>query len=180
MKEIIPLLGFMQENHNQGHLILQQVNEIEKLVEKYRLPRLVKDTTVITAELGSIIGNIVIREILSCEEKDLSYSSGNYDYVDTATKSNQIILWTDYSNEQPYNRHGCSYVGYSFETLGEPVVKAKKYREFNKKFDYQSNICFPIWGFKYNKFYGHVAFGICLENKNVEEFVYQLRVILNK
>lgn len=180
MKEDNQLINFVKDHNYFGRLSPQQAEQIKQLVEKYRLPRLVKDTAVITAEIAGIVGHLEIREILSCEEKDLSYSPGNYEYVDTTTQSTQVILWTDYVNEQPYNRQGCVYVGHSFESLGDAVVSKKHYREFNKKSDYQSNICFAIWGFKYNNFYGQVTFGICLEKENVDVFVDELRKIIDK
>ena len=113
--------------------------------------------------------------------KPLKYESGNYDYVSIVANKTTRILWTDFSDIEPYNRQSGLYCdGASFSMLGEPVKEKEYYREFISIKEYNSNISFGVWGFDYNSFYGSVRFGLSIKKEKVDEFILKLRNVINK
>lgn len=181
LESLLFLYDFVQENKKAGKLTKETSDQIEALWNKYKLPIVESGTSIIEADFG-VLGSLVIRDVESTEfDRPLKYESGSYDYVSIVAPTTRRILWTDYSETEPYNRQGGLYCsGSSFESLGYPVVKKPDYREFNATDKYQSNITFGVWGYRFNDFYGSITFGICIKSELVDEFIYQLRAIIGK
>lgn len=181
LKELLFLHDFINENKKAGKLSKQQSEEIERIWNNYKSLKVSSGYSIIDADFGTL-GSLVIREVESSDfDNDLKYKSGSYDYVSIVTKNTKRILWTDYSDTEPYNRSSGLYCsGASFDSLGPPVIQKPDYREFNSTCKYQSNITFGVWGFDFNDFYGSVRFGICIETKLVDAFIGQIRTIINK
>lgn len=174
------LTNFLKENKLSGGLAVDSANAIKNLVDRYKLPSIENGTSLITADFGNL-GSINIRDVDTFEPKDFKYESGDYDYVSIVSKGETFILWTDYSNVEPYNRNGGLYAnGASFRMLGEPVVEKEDYREFIKRLNVKSNVSFAISGFSHNTHYNSVKFGLCIKTDKVDEFLKELRTILNK
>lgn len=171
---------FMLQNKLAGGLPVEISDHVKALWNEYKQPKLADNCAIISADFGSL-GSLVIRYIATCGEDTLKYEPGSYDYISIRSRGTKRILWTDYANEEPYNRHGGLYCdGASFDTLGEPVKKTDDYREFQNEQEYTHSICFGVWGFDYNDFYGSVRFGMCIKKEKVEEFVSRLRDIIGK
>lgn len=174
------LINFMTEHMSMGGISKNISDEVETLWNEYKLPQLEDNCSIINADFGNL-GSLVIRKITSYENPQLfSYKSGNYDYVSVLADKIECILWTDYKNIEPYNRQGGLYCdGASFKNL-EIVNLTHNYREFVGKFEYNSNISFPVWGYRFNDFYNSIRFGICLKTDKVKEFISKLRLIIKK
>lgn len=172
--------AFFADSIASGGISNETNKAIEQLWKDYQLPELQENSSVITADVG-FLGSLTIREIESFQPQSLKYESGNYDYVSIVVNKTTTILWTDYSNIEPYNRQGGLYAdGSSFAMLGEPIVEKEDYREFIAIHEYKSNISFAIWGYNFNNYYKSIRFGICLKNEHVDEFVSKLRTLLGK
>lgn len=181
LESLLMIHDFMTENKKAGKLTKEQSDEVERLWDKYKLPNVEPGNSIISADFGTL-GSLVIREVESTTfDKALKYEGGSYDYVSIVATTTKRILWTDYSQTEPYNRQGGLYCdGSSFESLGIPVVSKPDYREFVATDKYRSNITFGVWGYRFNDFYGSVTFGICIKTELVDEFINLLRVIINK
>ena len=181
LESLLMINDFVTENKKAGKLPKEKSDEIERLWDKYKLAKVEPGTSIIEADFG-ILGSLVIREVESTTfDKQLKYEGGSYDYVSIVAPTTKRILWTDYSQTEPYNRQGGLYCsGSSFESLGFPVVQKADYREFVATDKYRSNITFGVWGYRYNDFYGCVTFGICIKTELVDEFVNLLRTIIDK
>lgn len=172
---------FIRENKKSGGLSIEISNQVEKLLNEYKLEKTEENCSVISADFGRL-GSLNIKEIASFEEeKVFKYESGSYDYISTKTKSTTDILWTDYQNIEPYNRQSGLYAnGSSFKSLGNPVLEKEGYREFISKHVYEGNVCFAVWGYRFNTFYESITFGICLKTEKVDEFISKLRTLIGK
>lgn len=156
--------------------------EVKLLWDEYKLLESEEGCSIISAEIG-YLGSLVIRRVLSFEDgvQLFKYERGGYDYVHIMADSTTRILWTDYSDTEPYNRQCGLYCdGSSFESLGDPVLEKNTYREFIATDERKSNTCFGVWGYLFNDFYGSIRFGICLKTDKVGEFVEKLRKIIGK
>lgn len=176
------LANFVKEHKAGGKMTKETADQIEALWNKYKLPTVDGTCAIITADFGNL-GSIVIREVKSVERpiEQLEYKSGNYDYISIVADKTARILWTDYKNIEPYNRQSGLYCdGASFGSLGSPVVEKEEYREFHAIDQYDSNICFAVWGYRFNDFYGSVTFGMSIKKDLVDEFIVELRKIINK
>ncbi len=173
--------NFIQENKAAGGISNDTSIKVNELWNEYKLSKLQNNCSIITADFGTL-GSIVIRDIVSFEtETTFKYKSGSYEYISIKSECTTKILWTDYKEIEPYDRHGGLYCdGASFEQLGKPILEKKEYREFYNKHKYISNISFPVWGFTYNDFYKDISFGLCIEKEKVNEFISKLRSIINK
>lgn len=182
MKDTMFLANFIKEHLIAGTLSKETADKIKQLWNKFKLPNIGLGCSVISADFATL-GSLVIRTIDSLNEGTdiiLTYKSGIYDYISIISNSTRRILWTDYKNIEPYNRNSGLYCdGASFESLGTPINHST-YREFDSSDNYTSNISLGLWGFDYNDFYGFVTFGIVLKNEDVDEFIKQLRIIINK
>lgn len=158
LESLLMIQDFVSENKKAGRLSKEQSDEIERLWNRYKLPTVESGTSIIEADFGTL-GSLVIREVESTTfDKPLKYEGGSYDYVSIVAPTTKRILWTDYSQTEPYNRHGGLYCsGASFESLGLPVIEKEYYREFVATDKYKSNITFGVWGYRYNDFYGCVS-----------------------
>lgn len=175
------LANFMKEQTKAGGISKEISDLVEALWNDYKLPSLQKDCSIIDAEFG-MLGSLVIKNI-EVVEKDLEfkYEPRNYDYVDVVTSKTRNILWTDYENIEPYNRQSGLYCnGASFESLGAAKIEKGHYREFDSTIECSRNEMFAVWGYSFNNFYNSIQFGICIETKNVDEFVSKLRTIIGK
>jgi hypothetical protein len=181
LQNLLFLHDFITENKKAGKLTKEQSDKVESLWNKYKLSTVEPGTSIIQADFGTL-GSLVIREVESTTfDKPLKYESGSHDYVSIIAPTTKRILWTDYSQTEPYNRQGGLYCsGSSFESLGFPVIEKPDYREFVATDKYPSHITFGVWGYRYNDFYGCVTFGICIKNELVDEFINLLRTIINK
>jgi len=169
----------MKEQHAAGGLPIYLSHKIQTLWELYKEDEVLDDCAVITAEFGKL-GSVVIRTIVECEPQKLKYESGNYDYISIKCET-QRILWTDYSDTEPYNRQcGLYCSGASFDMLGDPIFECDEYRIYRHKDEYISNISFGVWGYEYNDYYGSIRFGICIKKDKVEEFIEKLREFIKK
>lgn len=175
------LLKFVAENHKAGRLSKKLSDNILALWNEYKLTEITSGCSIIESDFGTL-GSVVIRQVDSVDKaQSLKYESGSYDYVSIVAKPTQYILWTDFSETEPYNRQSGLYCsGMSWKILGEPVVVKSDYREFQYLANYSSNICFGVWGYNYNSFYGCVRFGLCIKNEDVETFMRKLRAIIGK
>jgi len=175
------LANFIRENKSIGGISIEISDKVKELWNEYKLPKLQNKCSIINADFGNL-GSIVIRDIASFEtETTFKYESGSYDYISIKSDCTTKILWTDYSDVEPYNRNGGLYCdGASFEHLGSPIIEKKEYREFYSKRTYNTNISFAVWGYKFNDFYKSITFGLCIEKEKVEEFLSKLRSIINK
>lgn len=175
------LVNFMKEQMSIGGISKNVSDEVEALWNEYKLPQLENDCSIISADFGNL-GSLVIRRIASFDKAEpFKYEGGSYDYVSVKSDLTTRILWTDYSNTEPYNRQGGLYCdGATFEHLGSPVIENDNYREFIANAEYNSNISFAVWGYRFNDFYNSISFGICLKTDKVEEFVSKLRQIIGK
>jgi len=176
------LRNFISENKKSGGLDTETVQKIQDLWNDYKLPKSCENTSIITADFGSL-GSVIIRKIKEYEkEYTFKYEErGECDYISVVYVNTTRILWTDYENIEPYNRNSGLYCdGASFEHLGSPIIEKDEYREFYKTSEYGGNLCFAVCGFNYNDFYKTVRFGMCIENSKVDEFILKLRNIINK
>lgn len=175
------MFNFFSDMKSASGIEAELNSEIQSLWNKYKLPELTDNCTIITADFGKL-GTIVTRKVVGFDEDvKFKYKSGGYDYISIKANPTKIILWTDYSPVEPFNRQGGLYGdGSSFESLGEPVKECEDYREFQATYNYVSNICFGVWGYSYNDFHKSVRFGICIQDDKVEEFISKLRSLLNK
>ena len=183
---------FIKGNTKAGSISVELKDKILNLYDEYKLPFLTKNTNILCADFGyDNFGSIVIRHVKELDLIDnenenqtlfkLKYLPGDYDYVCIISDKLTKILWTDYSEIEPFNRQGCFYCdGASFESLGEPILKTEKYREFYSINEYVHNISFAIWGFNYNTFYKSIKFSLCIEENKTEEFIAKLRKLINK
>lgn len=171
----------LQDSKLTGGLSLEAIAKIQDLWNSLKIQPSASECSIITAEFGKF-GHVEIFDVSRFDQGDytLRYSSVGYDYVGICSKKETCILWTDYQDIQPYNRQSCFYVGRSFQTLGEPKVKKEDYREFYLESKRLQSMSLPIWGFKHNKTYNEVRFGMCIETKNVDLFISELRKILKK
>jgi len=179
------MLNFFQEQKATGKLSLETSNEIEKLWNEYKLPALKKGCCTLNFE-GGMLGFISVRNIIDVDPEDLmplKYESGSYDYVSVTCNYNQLILWTDYKDIEPYNRQSVLYAeGFSFESLGAPVKQEKNYREFHYKNSQLStwSASYAVWGYSYNDIYSTVRLSMSIDAEKVEEFIQKLRVLIGK
>lgn len=173
------LLKFMEEQAKAGGLDKEISNRVKSLWNEYKEINIKEDCSILCADFGAL-GSIIIRDIISCEPEKLKYESGEYDYISIECNTKRL-LWTDYSDVEPYNRQSGLYCGgMSFDMLGPPIFQCEEYREFQNKDKFQSNICFAVWGFDYNDFYNCVRFGICVKIEKVDSFLIKLRKIIGK
>jgi len=130
------LIKFMAENMMSNTLTKNIADAIKSLWEEYKLPNLKLGASILSADFGNL-GVITIRRILSFKEQtELKYESGNYDYISIRSDNTREILWTDYSEEQPYNRQGGLYGdGAAFEHF-DSCINHQGYREFNMNKNY--------------------------------------------
>lgn len=179
---LLGIIKFMNEFSKEGGLSKEIADKIEALWNKYKQSRVNKNCALIDAQFGKL-GSLQIYQVKSSEfNEDLKYQYGSYDYVSIEAESKQSILWTDWSTEQPYNRQGGLYCGgASFEYLGKPVIEDtdKGYREFiwNRR---GYNTTFGVWGFMFNDIYGTVHFGMSIDKQNLNDFISELRKIIDK
>lgn len=181
LKDLLFLHDFVTEHKKAGKLSAETSAEVEKLWNEYKQPTVENDCAIISADFG-VLGSLVIRYIsFTADHNQLKYEGGSYDYISVKTDQTKRILWTDYKNEEPYNRQSGLYCdGASFEMLGSPVVEKEDYREFVDEGKFPSNISFGVWGFRYNDFYGSITFGISIKKEMVDEFIQKLRIIISK
>lgn len=185
--------NFLNDNFKSGSISEELRNKILNLYDEYKLPFLTKNTNILCAEFGyDNFGSIVIRHVKELDLIDenenenqtlfkLKYLPGDYDYISIISDKLTKILWTDYSEIEPFNRQGCFYCdGASFESLGEPILKTEKYREFYSIDEYVHNISFAIWYFTYNTIFKSIKFSLCIEENKTEEFIQKLRKLINK
>ena len=152
---------------------------IHKLFEKYRKNTVEKGDVIISVETGMSFGNLVIYDILEVESAEvLKYERGNYDRV-TASVRMDTTLWTDFDSTEPYNRQGSLYADQRFSNL-RLVKTTGSYREFvlaEPRIN-STSLCFP--GYTYKNIMKTVSFGICLPGDKKEEFIRELRILLDK
>jgi hypothetical protein len=176
---MLELLNFMTEQENAGGLDESKSNLIKDLWNKYKENEISENCTIIEADFGRL-GSMIIRKLKSFEPTNFKYEGGGYDYVSVKCDTRRI-LWTDYSETEPYNRQSGLYCGgMSFDMLGNPLIETETYREFQCKDSYESNISFAVWGFRFNDFYKCVRFGICIKNESVDQFIADIREIIGK
>lgn len=176
------MINMIKDFKANGGLDKSTSEKCKELVDKYKLSAIKSETCFITAEIGQY-GSISIKHAAEVEDVELKYEEGSYDYVSCSVKKKEIILWTDYSDTEPYNRHGGLYAdGSSFGMLGTPTVKTKEYREYHYKSNCSGSYLssFPLYGFWFNDIYGSIKFGICIEPENVDMFIQELRKIIGK
>lgn len=181
--DIINLANFINENHKAGQLSQETIKQIEALWNRYKVPALTKDypVSIIEADFG-VLGSIVIRGVKSYDrDVTFKYDSGNYNFISIKSSYDRRILWTDYSDEQPYNRQGGLYCGGMNWHVLEFVKDTGTYREFQYiNDDIHFNTSFAVWGFMNNEFYGSVRFGMCIKTEDVNEFVSGIRHLIGK
>jgi len=177
------LADFMDEQRKTGKLNKKTSGLIETLWNEYKVGELKENHSIIEGDFGCL-GSIIMRKIAEIKEPCIfAYKDGSYDYIDISSSSIRKILWTDFSDEQPYNRQSGLYCnGADWDFLGEPIKITEDYREFDRTYEYrhEQNTCFAVWGFGYNDLYGCVRFGLCIENEKVEEFLSKLKVLIGK
>lgn len=180
IKNLMELGNFIHENKMVGGLPIEKAEKVKELWNAYKLDEITKDCSIIVGDFGNL-GSLIIREVIETKPfQKLKYEEGSYDFVSIVSKQ-RSILWTDYSDIEPYNRQSGLYCGgASFEYTGEPVKKEYGYREFDFAYNHLSNISFGVWGFEYNDYYQTVRFGICLKKEHVDEFIDKLRKIIGK
>lgn len=182
LEGLLFLANFVKEHKAGGKMTKETAVQIEELWNKYKLSTVDNTCAIINADFG-YLGSIVIREVKSVERpiEKLKYEPGSYDYISIVADKTTRTLWTDYQNIEPYNRQSGLYCdGASFSSLGKPVVEKEGYREFHAIDQYDSNICFGMWGYRFNDFYGSVTFGMSIKKDLVDEFILELRKIINK
>jgi hypothetical protein len=172
-----------KKNIEEGSVVSFTWPLIKELVDKYKKSELFHGDTVINVEMG-FYGSIAIRNVKTAKQPGLQlikYESGNYDYVGAELEAEQVILFTDDSDVEPFNRQGPFYVPYSFKNLTPMDNNGldKKYRVFSY-FQSGSNLNWAIPGFKYNEVWKIVTFGICLDRDKAEEFVRRLLILIGK
>lgn len=180
------LAAFMFENAQVGQMNTGIASQIEALWNEYKLNTLLHDfpISIIDADFG-VLGSLIIRDVKSVDpcKQDLvlEYKPGNYDFVSITESRDRRILWTDFSDVEPYNRQSGLYCGgMSWEILGAPVRVTDTYREFQHDHRGEWNIAFAVWGFDYNDYYGSVRFGIVIPTNKVDEFISRIREIIGK
>lgn len=161
----------------------ENVDFIKELCEKFRKNIFRKGDTIILGKFGEFgtIQIIPAEDLLSVDEPEadnvkLSYTEKG-DNVWVTTRNKKTLLWTDYSATDPCNRQEPFYAGLFFNMM-QFNYSTGSYREFEYIGDNNSYI--NINGFEYNSFWKIISFGICLETKNVDEFLVNLRKLSNK
>lgn len=173
------LSNFIVQNSIAGGISLELSEKVKSLWDEFKENEILNDCAVIEGEFG-MLGSLIIRNVIEAEPQKLKYESGSYDFCSIKCIT-QRILWTDYSETEPYNRHCGLYCdGVSFEQLGKPVIESNEYREFNQTNDYESNLMFGVWGYDFNTVYGSIKFGMSIKKNSVDEFIKKLRILINK
>lgn len=171
-----------RKNAEEGSVVSFTWPLIKELVDNYKKSQLSHGDTVIDVEMG-FYGSISIRNIKTAKQPglQLKYKSGSYDYVGAELEAEQVILFTDDSDVEPFNRQSPFYVPYSFKSLTpmENNGLDKRYRVFSY-FQSNGNLSWSIPGFKYNEVWETVRFGICLDRDKAEEFVRRLLILIGK
>lgn len=181
-KEKQTLGQFANDHRITSSITQEKADEIKSLFDKYKKSSIQKDDVIVCVETGYNFGHIKVNYISdnSKPDENLKYEEGSYDYVNVSTSKESTTLFTDFSDTEPFNRQGGLYVPHSWSRLAL-VKKTDLYREFEFKYNHPTrSTCFPVWGFGYNSFWKSVKFGICVEEKNADIFIENLRLILNK
>lgn len=179
MRDLEILSEFFSNNTNPV-MPTETVNALEVLFNEYKLNTVGLGCSIISVDTGLLFGNITIHNIIDLDRRgkqELSYESDSYDYV-SVNSNGKTILFTDYREEEPYNRQSIFYVGYSWSSLSL-VNETNQFREFETA-NQPNGGSFPVWGFSFNDFWNTIQFGICLQTEKAEEFMTKLRNLLNK
>ncbi len=178
MKELETVGQFLHDSHkNSGVLTQETADKIKLLWDKYKKTTVSVGDVIITAEAGKF-GNVNIYNVdVLHSPVELKYEKGSYQYVTLETGCEKTILWTDFSNTEPFNRQSPFYVGFGFRSL--TLVKTEpEYREYYLQ--RPARISFGVYTFQYNPYWEHVHFGLCISAEHEEEFMKQLRELLGK
>ena len=181
IKELETFGQFIADNSIANNGIDPQLSEqIRSLADSYKKNTIESGDVIICVETGFQYGNITSRLIHEIHNpKPLKYDPNNYDNLSIVSNGKRIILWTDFSDTEPYNRQSHFYVPHSFSDM--LLTKTEKnYREFILEREGKRNISFAINGFRYNSVWKHVEFGICVKKDDAEIFISKLRNLLNK
>ncbi len=183
MKDIDFMFSFFNDMQAQSesNSFINKVEEIETLVNKYKLQNVSPDQKIsaVSFEMGKL-GSFIINRGKLEESITLKYKEGEYDYISLLQESSTAYLFTDYSNEQPYNRQGGLYCnGWSWANL-ELVEETEEYRYFTGNSNYSVNSSFAIWGFSYNNYWNTLKFGIIIPIEAEPEFIIELLKIITR
>lgn len=171
---------FMADLSSNTGISQQIADQIRNLVDSYKKSNVETGDVIITVETGSLFGHITSRWVSEIKKPViLEYQEGRYDYITITLQKEEIVLWTDFSDNEPFNRRGCLYIPHRFNSL-QLVNKTNKYREFIYNREGKYNISFGISWFHYNSFWKQVDFGICVKNSDAEIFISKLRKLLDK
>lgn len=114
------------------------------------------------------------------KEITFEYKHDTYIYI-SVSGTQKTILWTDYVDEQPFDRQSYTiYVPIPFSDFGNPVVEKPDYREFIYDDTEEKERGIRVDGFTHRPYSSHVRFGFCIETDKVEEFMTKLRQIMCK
>lgn len=162
-----------------GKLTPEIAAEIEKLFHEYKKNEVEVGDYIITLEAGNF-GNMCIRSVDELRKPTtLKYlERGDYEYVSILTNKEETILWTDFSETQPFNRQAPFYVGHDWSRLNL-IKTTPTYREFDVT-PHPSNVSFGVYGFYFNPYWFKVQFGICLKAEDKDAFISKLRYFLGK
>lgn len=174
----------MQTNETDGNKSItpEKALAIITLVDKYKKTSIEKTDVIISVETSFNFGNIKIISVSENHkpEEFLSYKEGSSDYVRVTTLREKTILFTDFSDTQPFNRQGGLYVPHRWERMS--LVKTTPlYREFECNSEFSGGCSsFHVNGFKYNEYWKSVTFGICVIEKDANTFISEFRALINK
>ncbi len=152
------------------------------LFYEYKLHTIKDNSSIITASLGvGYLGNVQITKVTSFKKEiTFEYKHDNYIYI-SVSGTQKTILWTDYVDEQPFDRQSYTiYVPIPFSYFGNAVVEKPDYREFIYDDTEEKERGIHINGFTHSPYSPHVCFGFCIETDKVEEFMTKLRQIMCK
>lgn len=127
---------------------------------------------------GMFFGHVDIHKIEAIHDRIVIPREQEYSRVDISSVD-KIILWTDFSNMEPYDRQGAFYLGMRLRSM-ELTKSTNSYREYVFESSKISKQSLPVRGFYYNETRMDVQFAICIKPEQTNQYITELRKLLKK